>query len=283
MRQLTPLCNTGLKRKMAGEIVATSVLWMMLLAMHPLGKTYGLPRRAQIIETQSLSIKGYPNRVLLLWMVKPKKYPRPDPSDPYTCPEETRGSFFSGPTRVSLFDSARGKIINTLKLRDVDGAYTFELPYRIHAGSYYWVPGRRAGKEGKPKLLWLRDYNGDGQALEFALFDAQACMGLATTLIGYSTRQDRVIQYPIHLSTTGEGKRTRAVSHWCDYLFSLRPCAPGDWRYEIDYRGRNGSLDQYEILYHTETERFEGRCKWTTQAPRFVAYYNDSHRRCANR
>ena len=30
---------------------------------------------------------------------------------------------------------------------------------------------------------------------EFVLFDAQACIGLATILIGYSERQGKVIQY----------------------------------------------------------------------------------------
>ena len=56
--------------------------------------------------------------------------------------------------------------------------------------------------EGKPTIMWLKDYNGDGTAWEFALFNAEACMGLATTLIGYSERQDKVIQYQTQLRAT---------------------------------------------------------------------------------
>ena len=51
----------------------------------------------------------------------------------------------------------------------------------------------REGVEARPTILWLKDYNGDGKAFEFALFEAEACMGLQTTLIGYSEKQDRVI------------------------------------------------------------------------------------------
>ncbi len=264
----------------------TTLLLLTLLSAPALGRNYGLPAGARIIEIQSLKGKGYPNRLLLLWMVKPEKHPRDAADDLYTCPEETRGSFFSGPTRVSLFDLDRGRVINTVKIRqeysDSGGADTFDLPFRIHAGSYYRVPGVAAGKEGRPKLMWLRDYNGDGKALEFALFDAEACMGLASTLIGYSERQDKVIQYPIRLRVKGEGERTRSVSHWCDYLFALKPCAPGYWRYEIDYRGRDGSLDKYEIRYRAEAGRFEGRFEWTTRSDYPTPHHNAA-RRCSER
>ncbi len=30
-------------------------------------------------------------------------------------------------------------------------------------------------------------------------------------------------------------------------------------RYEIDYRGRGGSLNKYEIRYNANAERFEGK------------------------
>ena len=110
----------------------------------------------------------------------------------------------------------------------------------------------------------LKDYNGDGRALEFALYDAWACMGLETTLIGYSERQDRVIQYPIHLTIKG-GQQESSVSPWADYLFSRRPARPGHWKYQIDYRRRGGSLDAYDVKYDREKERFEGSLTFTNQ------------------
>jgi hypothetical protein len=79
-------------------------------------------------------------------------------------------------------------------------------------------------------------------------------------LLGYSERQDKVIQYQTHL-TVSDSKRKRSTSaeYWTDYLFSKKPVSPGSWKYEFDYRGRAGSLDKYEIHYNKQTERFEGR------------------------
>ena len=235
----------------------------------------GLPDGALMIETQSLAAQGHPDRALVLWMLKPKRNPRDNPSEPYTCPEETRGSYWSGPTRVSLVNLKTNRIINTVEvveefIVEENSSYkseSFDIPYRIHAGSYYHVPGIRTGREGKPVIMWLRDYNGDGKALEFALFDAQACMGLGTTLIGYSKRQDKVIQYTVQLAVKGdrESENGPRLSQWCDYLFSKSPARPGYWTYEIDYRGRAGSLDKYEIHYNAAKEMFEGTLVWTAK------------------
>ena len=158
---------------------------------------YKLADGATIIETQPVT----PNRSLILWMVRPSKHPRDTPADPYTCPEYTRGSYYSGATRVSLVDSQTRRVINTVKISSEpgEGSDEFDIPYNIRPDHYYHVEGAPKETEGKPTIIWLRDYNGDGKAWEFALFDAQACMGLATTLIGYSERQDKVMQYQTHL------------------------------------------------------------------------------------
>jgi hypothetical protein len=193
-------------------------------------------------------------------MMRPTTNARGEPSDQYSCPEETRGSYYSGPTRVSLVNTATRKIINTVEVRSeyIEGSEdSFDIPFSIHRG-YYHVEGVSGSAEGKPSIMWLRDYNGDGRALEFALFEAEACMGLATTLIGYSERQDKVIQYRTELTIEEGNKRSTVMMRWVDYLFSEKPIAPGQWRYEIDYRGRGGSLDHYEIRYDRRRERFEG-------------------------
>lgn len=93
---------------------------------------------------------------------------------------------------------------------------------------------------------------------------ALACMGLEAALIGYSEKQDRVIQYLVSLKTTGpDGEKTTQVRNWVDYLFSKGPAAPGLWKFEIDYTGRGGSLDAYEVRYNSRAERFEGRVTQT--------------------
>ena len=47
-------------------------------------------------------------------------------------------------------------------------------------------------------------------------------------------------------------------TYWVDYLFSRKPFLKGYWRYEIDYTGRGGSLDKYEIRYDPAKEIFVG-------------------------
>src|SRR5918912_2803259 len=167
---------------------------LMFLPARLSGQNYRLPAGAVVIETQPLKSGAHANRALLLWMLRPGRHPRDAPDDVYSCPEETRGSYYSGPTRVSLVDTQSRQIINTLKISDehFEEEDYFDVPYQIHDGHYH-VAGVREGEQGKPVGMWLRDYNGDGQALEFAPFDALACMGLSTTLIGYSEARDRVI------------------------------------------------------------------------------------------
>jgi hypothetical protein len=227
---------------------------------------YGLPAGARVVEERPLDLGPSKKRTLVLWMVRPKKYPR-DSDEGYTCPEETRGSFYRGPARVSLVDAATGRVVNTLKIVQEysHGEDEFDIPYRIKAGGYYRVAGTPEGREGRPTVMHLRDYNGDGRALEFALFDALACMGLETALFGYSERQDRVIQYPVSLETAGGQKTVTASLNWVDYLFSKEPVAPGRWKFAVDYRGRGGSLDSYEVRYNSQAERFEGVMTYTTE------------------
>jgi len=194
-------------------------------------------------------------------MVKPKRNPRNIPDDePYTCPDETRGSSYTGPTRVSLIDTSTNTIINTVEIRDYEESDSLDLPYAIRHGYYYYAPKpARAGAQTRPTILGLRDYDGDGKAQEFALFDALACMGLQTTLIGYSQSQDKVIQYPILVETIEGKKHSTSTEFWADYLFSKATIRPGHWKYEIDYRGRGGSLDQWEVRYNSEKEQFEAK------------------------
>ena len=218
---------------------------------------YGLPAGALVVEERRLELGDGKKRALVLWMLRPKQYPRGS-EEFYTCPEETRGSFYRGPARVSLVDTVAGRVVNTVKVME-EGEDEFDLPYRIHAGSYYHVEGVARGQEGRPTILRLKDYNGDGRAHEFALYDALACMGLNTALFGYSEKQDRVIQYPVSLAVTdSKGQKSTEVLHWADYLFAKEPTGPGRWKYEIDYRGRAGSLDRYEVHYNPAAERFEG-------------------------
>ncbi|MBP7864757.1 MAG: hypothetical protein KA419_02315 [Acidobacteria bacterium] len=221
-----------------------------------------LPQGAREVERVTLEKAGYPDRLLVLWMVRPEENPTGyDPEDPYTCPDHTRGSFYSGPTRVSLVDAKTGALLNTLEVRDPhdSSSDSLDVPYAIRKGFYYHVPGDpKASEEAKPVLLDLKDVNGDGKAAEFVLFDALNCMVLRTTLIGYSPAKDKVVNYPVRLKTTFDGKPDTLVTRWPDHLFHEKPERPGHWVYAVDYRGRGGSLDRYEVRYVPEKEEFEG-------------------------
>lgn len=247
------------------NILLTVTCFLCYLASPASGQSNvrGLPKGAVVVETRKLISPSHPNRMLVLWMINPKKNPTGyAPDDVYSCPDQTRGSHYSGPTRVSLVNSATMNIMSTVKVSSIyeDGGDSFDVPYAIRKGNYYRVEARVGeGIEARPTMLWLKDYNGDGKALEFVLFEAEACMGLQTTLIGYSEKQDRVVQYPIRLEVTEGSRHSTRMTPWADYLFSKKPMRPGFWKYEIDYRGRAGSLDKWEVRYNALKEQFEGR------------------------
>lgn len=169
------------------------------------GQQVALPAGATVIEKTRIPASIHRDRALVLWMLAPERHDRGALSEdnPYTCPDYTLGSFYSGPTRISLVEAHSGQVVNTIALRSsIEEEDVFSVPYRILAGHSYLVPGIVKGREGRPALLKLRDLNGDGLALETAFHEALACMGLQTTLLGYSPRQDRVIQYEVELDVT---------------------------------------------------------------------------------
>ena len=227
------------------------ILILLLAFTQPL-KADTLPDNAKVLERTKVT----PEREIWLWMENPQKNPRDTSEELYMCPEQTRGHYYSGISHVSLINSQTKTIIQTLEIQSDDNneGNKLDLPYLIQNAYYYHVPKIGKNKEGKPQILLLKDYNQDGKKYEFALFDAIACMGLETTLIGYSEKQDKVIQYQTELIT----KDSKKTQYWTDYLFTKKPNKQGVWQYEIDYRGRAGSLDKYEIHYDKERELFYG-------------------------
>jgi len=213
-----------------------------------------LPPTAVVIERSPIPASIHANREMVLWMISPTKHDRGpfSESNSYTCPEYTLGSYFSGPTRISLIDTSTERPVNTVKLSYLERKEdSFDIPYRI-LPYHYAVPGPKDA-EGKPVLLALRDLNGDGLPLETVFFEAEACMGLQTTLIGYSPKQDRVIQYEVQLQQRGAKTETM---RWFDYLFAEKPQSPGRWSYTIDYSGRGGCEDSYKVRYDPAREKF---------------------------
>jgi hypothetical protein len=246
--------------------VAIPVAILPLLAQ--MAAIEGIPADALIVETQPLPAAAHPDRALVLWMEQYQKIdnhpPRMIEPYTYTCPEWTTGSgFYRGPTRIALVDVKTKKVINTVHIASPWSGDSFDVPFRIAREpwgrpGYYEVPDPLVLGEGMPRLLALKDYNGDGLALEAAFFYAEACMGLPTTLVGYSIRQDRVIQYAADIRGLSQNGRSAT---WVDYLFAERPVRPGHWKYTIDYSGRAGPIEDFEVRYDREHERFTGTVK----------------------
>jgi len=237
-------------------MLKVALMFRAAVLCYAAGPAYiGLPWGAVIVETKPISAGVRANRALILWMRNPERH---ELVDPYPYQDMTLGSYYLGRTRVSLVDTATRRVINSLPVRwdRNDAKDEFGIPYKIYRG-YYHVPEVDGDEErGKPEILYLRDFKGDGQALEFAFFEAAESLEFRTTLYGYSPKQDRVIQYCVELENVDDGSVEDLV--WVNYLFSREQDAPGHWKYEIDYRGRGGCLMKYDVRYDAPSERFRG-------------------------
>lgn len=224
--------------------------------VHP---NYDLPEGAQIIETLPIATDSHGDRILILWMVNPTKVEMK--SDFYSCTDETRGNHYFGPTRVSLYNPQKNSITSTINIIDSLGlgADSFAVPYLVRS-NYYAVSGQKdKNEQGKPTIMLLKDYNSDGQSYEFVLYNKSSCKSVDTTLVGYSEKQDKIINYPVNLTTLIDGQQQLASKNWVSYLFtSDHMRMPGYWNYEVDYRPTGGSLFQYEVRYDKDEEEFIG-------------------------
>jgi len=220
----------------------------------------GLPAGAVVVEVEPLPLTAHADRILVLWMQSPAKHPREMDGEAYTCPERTRGSYYSGPTRISLVNTQSGEIINTVRvtIRSVTESAgnrkereddRFDIPYLIKR-DLYRVDALGRGREGKPKIIDLKDYNADGRALEFALFNAESCSDVAVQLIGYSTSKDQVVQYAFR-SVTDRGDEKPWF--WADNLFAHKPVSNGHWHYTMTFPGATCVFD---YRYRSANEDF---------------------------
>src|SRR5687768_5327165 len=94
---------------------ALLLLAVIVPARADAGRPAGVPPSADILEMQRLPRAARENRALAIWMETPEHYPR-SPSEPYSCPELTRGSYKSGRTHISLIDVSAKRVINTVRV-----------------------------------------------------------------------------------------------------------------------------------------------------------------------
>jgi hypothetical protein len=237
----------------------------------------GLPTRAVVLEEERLPDWAHPERALVLWVLAPSNKPlqgRPEPGEAtpedeqYTCPEYTLGHYYSAPTRVSLVDTNTKRVINTMTIKGGyqeeitikdKGPDAYDIPYLIRPGYLYEVSGPLAKGEGKPHIFALRDFNGDGKALEFAFYWMESCNGAHALILGYSQKQDQIIFYPFLLE--GDVASGHSHSYFWNFRFAKqKPIEPMHWRYEIFFN--SGGSELFDFRYIPEREHFEGTVNW---------------------
>ncbi len=221
----------------------------------------GLPKNAVVLEEESLPDWAHEHRALVLWVVAPSDKPLADRADldergeaDYTCPDQTRGHFYTAPTRVSLVDTETKRVINTVRVM-LGAADQYDIPFWIRTGFPYAVRRPLKNGSGKPHIFALRDFNGDGKALEFAFYFMESCNGPLTMVMGYSELQDRVIVYEFLLREKSSAKPAAAQS-WMYRFAAHPPIAPMYWRYTEFYN--SGFSETWNFRYVPELERFEG-------------------------
>ena len=245
-----------------------------------------LPYSAELLEFRTLVDRGYPDRVLVLWMADPTLHPSnmDRNHDTYSCPHYSRGSYYSGPTRISLFDLDSAKIINTVNVVDQFGLDHFDIPYAIRPNHAYATPGSREVSfesefdediERRPEILDLRDYTGEGRALQFVLADSRSCRSFKTALFGYDARNDRAVSYEVEVAMDSgrEGPLT-TTTPWVNYLFFQKQFAPGQYHYrhegmpDDDEDGNGSGIHDriYDFAFDGQSQKFTGTVRFEAQA-----------------
>jgi len=249
------------------RVIGLGFLSAIFMLAAPLPPFVGLPDGAVLLEEQSLPVRAHPHRALILWVWPSQEQPlhwrtangelgdTPEDDDVYTCPEEATGHshFYHTRTRISLVDTQSRHVINTVPV-ELGGTDWFDVPFLIRAGYYYEVPRLLTQNAGKPHILALKDFNGDGKALEFAFFWMESCNGPRTMVLGYSQRQDRVIIYKFLFRDQSSGKQDTEV--WMLRFTFEKPISPMHWRYDDYYN--SGEDIKYDFRYVPNRERFEG-------------------------
>jgi hypothetical protein len=147
------------------------------------------------------------------------------------CGDAVYGDHWLGKTRLSLVNSADGRLLDTINIVGPcfigDPADSFRLPFLV-PNYYYDVPHQNSKHEGKPTIMHLRDLTGDGVATEFVLFKYGACGIVDTSVFGYNPLTDRAIQYPVQVFVDAYKPEFQT---WVEQVFATKPIRPGKWNF----------------------------------------------------
>jgi len=238
----------------------------MLVAAAAAPPYAGLPDEAVVLEEQVLPVWAHRDRALVLWVIGPADKPlhgrtlldetdaSPEEDYDYTCPEQTTGHFYRAPARVSLVDTAGKRVLNTVRVQ-LSARDEYDVPFRIRPGYPYAVSGPLVKGAGKPHILSLKDFNGDGKALEFAFYVMESCNGPLTMVMGYSERRDQVMIYEFLLQDKA-AERQATPQTWMYRFTAHKPIGTMHWQYDEWYN--SGAHEEWDFRYIPERETFVG-------------------------
>jgi hypothetical protein len=219
-----------------------------------------LPNNARIIEMKDVSIHTAKKRALVLWMISPQRVV----STWDSAADTLYGDHWFGQTFLSLIDPSRGRLINTVTIRPdenwPDDKGALAIPFFTYDFLYY-VPRPDKDRKGTPLLLNLRDLTGEGVAGQFVLFHHQASGIAAGTVLGYSSRSDTAVQYPVETTTN---KFNPVVKLWAVQVFDAKPIRAGSW--EFTWEPGHGSEEWIDEKVHFDPARQRFIEKMTTRA-----------------
>ena len=186
-----------------------------------------LPSGARIIETANVPVRTAKTRVLVLWMDTPRRFI----SHWDSAADELYGNHWFGPTFLSLIDPSNDRLINTIRIRpnneSPDGDGSFAVPFFTFNGVYY-VPHPDRDGRGAPFLLRLRDLTGEGIAGQFVVFDHVVSGIAAGSVLGYSSKSDTAVQYPVERT---QNRFNPVVETWAVQVFDRKPSRAGYWKF----------------------------------------------------
>lgn len=213
-----------------------------------------LPPGAKIIETADIGIPGK-GRMLVLWMINPQRVR----ASWDTGADFVYGDHWFGPASLSLIDSSKRRLINTIRIHSANEAPQdrggFAVPFLTEDGPYF-VPHPVQNHRGTPLLLHLQDLTGEGVAGQFPLFDYAASGISDSSLWGYSPKSDTVVHYPVEVT---EGKFRPVVQQWVTQVFATKPVRPGYWKFTWEAGHGSSSWIDEEVRFDPGRQLFVER------------------------
>jgi hypothetical protein len=227
----------------------------------------GLPAGATVLEEAPVPTGAHAHRALILWVMTVNNLPVEDGSklsdeDVGGCPGETIGHGYNAPTRVSLVDTESKRVLNSVAVK-LDDADEYPVPVWVRPGFAYATRAPLTHGWARPHIFTFKDFNGDGKALEFALYVMESCNGPLTMVMGYSERQDRVIVYDFVLTGNSSGQPA-TPQRWMYRFAAHEPIAPMHWKYDEWYN--SGLSQEWEFRFVPDDEKFEGTTVITDSA-----------------